>query len=613
MYKMCGKCGFFYDDVENPQCPQCGEASDVGTTIGDQPTDINEDYRIKCPNCGYKLDEEDYDYCPMCSLPINETETEDVHDGNLKNQVPNENEHKCPYCGNVQSKDIHRCLKCSEIIDDEKQGISEPFEDSNDNANTIDDDLVCELLPYSEANDIPFSKNGFAEHSDNNALTVNSNNDNHNSILSDYRKVAAIVLSVIFVLIIVVIVIVSKSNEPIKINLNDYISKNICTDQNIQTDIDYDDEYDQRSEVAIYYSNYTEGPGLRIYGYNQYASLETSDLKNIIDWDSLQRDIDEQLSHKRKYEKRYLDFYDFFDTDSFDFSVDNSDNISNGDSVCVTVDTKENYMFNNVTIELSDCSYTYEIDGLKTVKAFDPFDYVTFICYNSNGYASAGCRVDEDLDDIIEGLDGFKVIYYNEDTIAIEKDDYIIAKIEFYFDDDTNSYHNYKNGETVTMYCSCSNYNFTDEYGIYIGVSQKEYTFSNLGEYVTKSSTISKEELSKFTDYAKSLINEKYDGYDYYSDFKFNSAYITDLKDRTEDTSYHNNLCLIYSYTYENSWNDEKETRYLYVMFSDLIISSSDEIEFTPEDYYDRINKDYDSIDEILSYCFGNSYNIVKI
>lgn len=606
MYKMCGKCGFFYDDVENPQCPQCGEASDVGTTIGNQPTDINEDYSTKCPNCGYNLDEEDYDYCPMCLFPINETETEDASDGNLEKQIPNENEHKCPYCGNVQSKDIHRCLKCSEIIDDENQEISEPSKDNNDNTD-------IELPPYSEADDITFSKKEYTEHSNNNALTVDSNNDNHNSILSDYRKVAAIVLSVIFVLIIVVIVIIAKSNEPIKINLNDYISNNICTDQNIQTDIDYDDEYDQRSEVAMYYSNYTEGPGLRIYGYNQYASLETSDLKNIIDWDSLQRDIDEQLSHKRKYEKRYLDFYDFFDIDSFDFSVDNSDNISNGDSVCVTVDTKENYMFNNVTIELSSCSYTYEIDGLKTVKAFDPFDYVTFIRYNANGYASAGCRVNEDLNENIEGLDGFKVTYYSEDTIAIEKDDYIIAKIEFYFDDDTNSYHNYKNGETVTMYCSCSNYNLTDEYNIYIGVSQKEYTFSNLGEYVTKSSTISKEELSKFTDYAKSLINEEYDDYDYYSDFKLNSAYITDLKDRTEDTSYHNNLCLIYSYTYEDSWDDEKETRYLYVMFSDLIISSSGEIEFTPEDYYDRINNDYDSVDGILSYCFGDSYNVVKI
>ena len=316
---------------------------------------------------------------------------------------------------------------------------------------------------------------------------VNSNNDNHNRILNDYRKVAAIVLSVIFVLLIVVIVIVAKSNEPIKINLNDYISNNICTDQNIQTDIDCDDEYDQRSEVAMYYSNYTEGPGLRIYGYNQYASLETSDLKNIIDWDSLKRDIDEQLSHKRKYEKRYLDFYDFFDVDSFDFSVDNSDNISNGDSVCVTVNTKESYMFNNVTIEFSGCSYTYEIDGLKTVKAFDPFDYVTFIHDNANGYASAGCRVNEDLNENIEELDGFKVTYYSEDTIAIEKDDYIIAKIKFYFDDDTNSYHNYKNGETVTMYCSCSNYNLTDEYDIYIGVSQKEYTFSNLGNVANES------------------------------------------------------------------------------------------------------------------------------
>ena len=610
MYKMCGKCGFFYDDVENPQCPQCGEASDVGTTSGNHPTDINEDYSTKCPNCGYKLDEEDYDYCPMCLFPINKTTAEEkaideLHE-KLKNRVPNENEHKCPYCRNVQSKDIHRCLKCSEIIDDENQEISEPFKDNNDNTD-------IELPPYSEADDISSSKKEFTELSNNNASTVNSNNDNHNSILNNYRKVAAIVLSVIFVLIIVVIAIVAKSNEPIKINLNDYISNNICTDQNIQTDIDYNDEYDQRSEAAIYYSNYTEGPGLRIYGYNQYASLETSDLKNIIDWDSLKRDIDEQLSHKRKYEKRYLNFYDFFDVDSFDFSVDNSDNISNGDSVCVTVNTKENYMFNNVTIELSDCSYTYEIDGLKTVKAFDPFDYVTFIHYSANGYASAGCRVNEDLNENIEGLDGFKVTYYSEDTIAIEKDDYIIAKIEFYFDDDTNSYHNYKNGETVTMYCSCSNDNLTDEYDIYIGVSQKEYTFSNLGEYVTKSSTISKEELSKFTDYAKSLINEEYDDYDYYSDFKLNSAYITDLKDRTEDTSYHNNLCLIYSYTYEDSWDDEKETRYLYVMFSDLIISSSGEIEFTPEDYYDRINNDYDSVDGILSYCFGDSYNVVKI
>ena len=97
MYKMCGKYGFFYDDVENPQCPQCGEASGVGTTSGNQPTDINEAYSTKCPNCGYKLDEEDYDYCPLCLFPINITTAEEkaideLHE-ELKNRVPNENEH----------------------------------------------------------------------------------------------------------------------------------------------------------------------------------------------------------------------------------------------------------------------------------------------------------------------------------------------------------------------------------------------------------------------------------------------------------------------------------------------------------------------------------------
>ncbi|MGN1123302.1 MAG: hypothetical protein ACI4RR_03090, partial [Eubacterium sp.] len=243
----------------------------------------------------------------------------------------------------------------------------------------------------------------------------------------------------------------------------------------------------------------------------------------------------------------------------------------------------------------------------------DPFEYVKFIRYNANGYASAGCRVDENLNENIDGLDGFKVTYYNDETIAIEKDDYIIAKIEFYFDDSTESYHNYKNGETVTMYCSCSNFDLADEYNIYIGTYQKDYTFSNLGEYITKSTTISQDELSRFIDYSNGVISENYGDYDYYSNFKLNSAYIADLKDKTESSYFHNNLCLIYSYTYEDSWSDKKETEYLYVMYENLIISDSGEIEFTPEDYYDGINKGYDSASEILSYKFDSDYNTAKL
>lgn len=36
----------------------------------------------------------------------------------ISNMKPNENQHRCQECGNVQSKNIQRCLNCSNIIDD---------------------------------------------------------------------------------------------------------------------------------------------------------------------------------------------------------------------------------------------------------------------------------------------------------------------------------------------------------------------------------------------------------------------------------------------------------------------------------------------------------------
>ena len=109
------------------------------------------------------------------------------------------------------------------------------------------------------------------------------------------------------------------------------------------------------------------------------------------------------------------------------------------------------------------------------------------------------------------------------------------------------------------------------------------------------------------------MVKLYYGDYGYYSNFKFNSAYIADLKDKTESHSFHNNLCLIYSYSHEDSWSEEIETEYLYVIYENLIISDSGEIEFLPEDYYETINKGYDSVDEILSYKFDSDYNTAKV
>lgn len=67
---------------------------------------------------------------------------------------------------------------------------------------------------------------------------------------------------------------------------------------------------------------------------------------------------------------------------------------------------------------------------------------------------------------------------------------------------------------------------------------------------------------------------------------------------------------LIFPYT---SWNDETETRYLYVMFKNVIMSPEGTISFTPEDYYDSVNSSYESADEIISNKFDDHYNVTNI
>lgn len=629
MYKMCNKCGYFYDDADDSKCPQCGSENETATVLGEMPEEINSDKLTHCKNCGSAITDED-DFCPNCLFPIDGNEVDDAvidkFKDSLQNREPNENEHKCKNCGNIQSKEIRRCLKCSEIINSEENDktddivINEVLENDteSENINDLGNQNQINNIPGNEMNNDIISTNG----TDSDIQYSNTDSENASN-LSNFKKTTAIVVGIILVLVVVVIIVlVAKSNEPIRINLSDYVSSSIYTDADFEAynnehSNEYEDygyeEYSEESELRSFYSNYDIGAGLPVYGYNEYATVDTYSLKNVIDWDALQNDIDEQLRHKKKYEKRYMTFFDFIDMNSFEFTADKTESICNGDSINVTINTNLSYTFNDVTIEISDLYYIYNIENLKTVQAFDPFDYVTFVQYNANGYASAGCRVKEDLNENIDGLEGFKVTYYNEETIAIEKDDYIIAKIDFYFNDDTESYHNYKNGETVTMYCSCSNYDLADEYNIYIGIYQKDYTFSDLGEYITKSTKISQDELNKFTSHASSIIGDNYGDYGYYSNFKFDSAYIADLKDKTESHSFHNNLCLIYSYSHEDSWSEEIETEYLYVIYENLIISDSGEIEFLPEDYYETINKGYDSVDEILSYKFDSDYNTAKV
>lgn len=471
--------------------------------------------------------------------------------------------------------------------------------------------------------------------------SVNIYNNKPNAVKTiRFNKKAAIIILVVIVVLVVGITAgyFIWNSMPVKIDMADYISSSVYndsarqeyydengyegTDYNLDVYDDYnyyegdysDDYYEGDSESnheneSPYY-NYDIGPGLFVYGYNEYASISEYELQNVIDWESLENDLNAKLSKKKRVGGRHLTFNDIVSSDSFSFTVDKFENLKNDDVVTVTV-SPFTLNFDGVKVEFNGCSQNYTISDLQVVNAFDPFEYVNLVLYGANGYAYAKCVVDSDLNQNIEGIDGFKVTYFDDSTIAVEKDGYIVSKINFYLNNDQEDSY-FKNGDIVTMYCYSSSDDLIESYSIYIANYQKDVTVSGLGEYITKSSTISSEDLEKFKSSASTIINNYYGTYDSYSGYKFNSAYIADLKDKSDNDYFHNDLCLIYSYTY-TSWNNETETRYMYVMFENVIMSPDGTIAFTPEDYYDSINSSYESPEEIISSKFDDGYNVSNI
>ncbi|MFR6065568.1 MAG: zinc ribbon domain-containing protein [Eubacterium sp.] len=546
----------------------------------------------------------------------------------------------CKNCGHVINDGDLFCENCGTKVTTENE------DKVNDNPNPDKEDDVLEgdndFDPYSFAGEDSVVSENDSENvygyktneGDSKSLQSSVGNaySNSNNIKTiRFNKKAAIIIFVVIVILVIGIAVgyLIWNRIPVKINMCDYISSSVYNDSareeyyeannvyegdyNTYEYEDYyypEDEYtDEYYEEQSPYYNYDIGPGLSVYGYNEYASISEYELQNVIDWEALERDLNEKLSKKKRIRGEHLTFNDFISADAFTFTADKLENLKNDDIVTVSVSSYV-HNYEGVEVQFNGCEYGYTISDLQVVNAFDPFEYVDLVLYGANGYAQAKCVVDNNLNQDIEGVEGFKVSYYDDRTIAIEKDGYIVSKINFYLNSEQEDSY-FKNDDIVTVFCNSSS-DLTTDYSLYIASYSKEYTVSGLGEYITKSTTISNEDLEKFKTSATNVINTYYATYDSYSGFKFNSAYIADLKEKSDYDSYHNSLCLIYSYTY-TSWNDETETRYLYVMFENVIMSPEGTISFTPEDYYDSVNSSYESTDEIISNKFDDYYNLTKI
>lgn len=448
-----------------------------------------------------------------------------------------------------------------------------------------------------------------------------------------FKTIVIVAICLVAALIIGIVAFKLISNmilrKPIVINMNEYMVSDVITENDINAYYDahqdeeyddiylgddgyYDDDYYNEEMINNYYSNQQFGNGLIVNGYDSYASIYEYGIENTIDWEALKSEINSQLAKKFKKNDSVPTFGTVFGIEEFSFTADKMSDISNGDTITVTVEYLPGKVLvgDSVTIEFYSGSKSYTVDGLKAVNGINPFKFVSLSYNGANGYASLSCVVDEELSENIEGLEGFKAEYYDQDTVAITKDGYIIAKILYSIPDEYDT-SNHKNGDIVYMYCySPEGQDLESEYNIYIVKNEQRYELSTIGDYINSDYDISAD-LNAFKTYAESWIAERYNDSSSYSNFKFNSAYLVDLKDKTEQNNYfHNELCLIYSYQY-TGWFSEAETNYLYITFSNLI-SYDGKIKHSAKQYQDDYGTGYDSSEEILDKLYDAAEYITK-
>ena len=428
--------------------------------------------------------------------------------------------------------------------------------------------------------------------------------------------IAAIIIAAVVVLIIVAVVIVKviedrKLKAPVVIDLEKYVVSECIVFDESGSQYGTDDVYYEEEQYNAMPTNLESGKGLVVNGFSKYASIYQEQLYNVVDWDSLKQDATQQLIEKKGHENDMVENY--LSADTFAYGADQYNDIGNGDEITISIGAQEGaaLSFDEISFSIIATTQKYKVDNLKEVNAFDPFDYVQLISTGPNGYASLSVGIDEDLDEDIPGADGFSVEYYGSETIAVVENGYVIATIQFSLEDSAGG-SEHKNGEIITMYCTCDEASdLISKNNLYIAKYKREYELTKLGNYISKKFNVSDAELNMFRDHVKTIIKEEYGDNDSYHNFQYKTAYIVELKDKTKSSyNFHNEFCMIYSYTY-TGWNDEDTTEYMCVRYRDLV-EYDNEIVFEPESYYYSKSTGFEDAGEALE-NYSDDYFVTEI
>lgn len=535
----------------------------------------------------------------------------------------------CDKCGYMYDHSIGDCPQCNSGVANTNEANNIAYTDVSANGdNNTDTNIDIGSNIWQPINTQPTqtgTKNQYP-------ISISSINDTFGkaktkttSVLKDkvlpwvkkHKKALIISLAVVLVLSIATIITTTVlHNRPITLNAAAEISDNIITDADVKAYYEsngYSSDY--ADEELSAFENQDYGTGLVVNGYNKYGYINTSNLFNIVDWDSLIDDVNEQLSSRKKVNGNHLNFYDLYSKDSIKIALSEdsaklNNSLKNGDVIEIE------YKFVNRSSEI-ECetvtgTVSYTIEGLIDVDVFDPFTCVKFVQQGVNSEGRGELQVTKDLDAVVSKKNGIKAVYYDSSTVNLEKDGSTIGSISFYIGDSDNM-GKYSNGDSVTGYCSQSE-SLLDEYQIYISNYSKTYKFTSLGDYITGSTALKQDDIDMFKKVADKKMQDYFADMDSYSGIKLKSLYIVDSND---EYTYTNLLLFVYSYDYEHTYffddEVEKETKYAYVSFEDLVVNTKGKVMGKVEYYESDIDTGFSDAEALFDYTLDNKATRTKI
>lgn len=279
---------------------------------------------------------------------------------------------------------------------------------------------------------------------------------------------------------------------------------------------------------------------------NDYLSFEATghqgygEVEAVIDWDSIEEKYGDKMNTSNELGDNINDLISLFGENllstGVDITLDNDEDLSNGDLVHYTWDIDED-ITEGLGIKLKYTDGDYTVSGLEALGTFDAFEGLSV---NYLGTAPDG--------------------YIELDTDG----DSILYTYDYSVDKETNL----SNGDIITVSADESIIDeFARDYGVVPETLHKTYTVSGLDEYVNSYADVDDDFLKRADDEVKNQIISQMKSYMYKSYNLDNITYAGYLFGKVNDESKgdvsYNDLLMVYSGEI-SSPNDEFETQKVY-------------------------------------------------